>query len=345
MHDPLALVLPGGLLRRLGVGGEQVAERGVAVFADLLVEADERGALVAHLLDLLDRQAGLRGELLERGLAAEAHRQLALDAADLARALGDVDGQADRASGVLQAALDRLADPQRGVGREAKALAPVELLAGADQAEHALLDEVAERQALVLVAPRVGGDEAQVGVDEQFLGVQVAALDPLGEVDLLGRGEQGVAARVREKLVDGLRDERVGGADVDALDRAVEPLGRSDRSASSTTAPSASRLERLGVVGFVCGLSDMGVLLIRCLESELYATIVALSTILLGAFREARSTLGTASPACADHDKLPAPYSSRNPPSAPKRSDRCAWHRVSAGMRPRGELRRAKLGA
>ncbi len=136
-----------------------------------------------------------------------------------------MDGQANRAAGVLQATLDRLADPQRRVGREAEALAPVELLAGADQAEHALLDEVAEGQALVLVAPRVGRDETQVGVDEQFLGMQVAALDPLGEVDLFGGGEQGVAARVRQQLVDCLGDERVGGAHVEALDRAVEPLG------------------------------------------------------------------------------------------------------------------------
>ncbi len=42
VHDALALVVPGGLLGRLGVRGQQVAERGVAVLADLLVEADER---------------------------------------------------------------------------------------------------------------------------------------------------------------------------------------------------------------------------------------------------------------------------------------------------------------
>src|SRR6185312_16359099 len=49
VDDALALVVPGGLLRSLGVRREQIAERGVAVFADLLVEADERRALVAHL--------------------------------------------------------------------------------------------------------------------------------------------------------------------------------------------------------------------------------------------------------------------------------------------------------
>src|SRR6185437_6458325 len=148
--DPLTLVVPGRLLGRLGVGGEQVAERGVAVFADLLVERYEGGALVAHLLDLLDRQPGLLGQLLDRGLAPEPDRQLALDPADLARALCDMHGQADRAARVLEAALDRLADPQGGVRGEAEALAPVELLARANQAEHALLDEVAQRQALVL---------------------------------------------------------------------------------------------------------------------------------------------------------------------------------------------------
>ena len=176
------------------------------------------------------------------------------------RELGDVHGQADRAPGVLQAALDRLANPQCGVGREAKALAPVELLARADQAEQTLLDEVGERQALVLIAPRVGGDEAQIGVDEQFLGVQVAALDALCQVDLLGGGEQWVAARVREQLIDGLGDEALG-------------AGLSSRSGFA-------RGESIGVMAVMRG-SDMAVLLIRCLESGLYSSIVALSMIFL----------------------------------------------------------------
>ncbi len=208
------------------VGGQQVAKRGVAVLADLLIEADQGGALVAHLLDLLDLEAGLPRQLLDRGLAPEAHRQLALDTPDLARALGDVHGQANRAPGVLQAALDRLTNPQGGVGGEAKALAPVELLARPDQAEQALLDEVGERQALVLVAPRVGGDQAQVGVDEQFLGVQVTALDALREVDLLGGREQRVAARMREQLIDRLGDEGLRCTQHDPLGSGVvESLG------------------------------------------------------------------------------------------------------------------------
>jgi hypothetical protein len=56
--------------------------------------------------------------------------------------------------------------------------------------------------------------------------VQVAALDPLGQVDLLGRGEQRVAARMRQQLVDCLGDECVGRAQVETLDRAVQPTRR-----------------------------------------------------------------------------------------------------------------------
>ena len=125
--------------------------------------------------------------------------ELSLDASDLPRALRHVDREADRAAGVLQPALDRLPDPQRRVRGEPEALAPVELLDRADQAQHALLDEVAEGQALALVAPRVGDDQAEVRVDHAVLGGQVAALDPLGQLDLLLRREQRVPARLAQE--------------------------------------------------------------------------------------------------------------------------------------------------
>ena len=78
------------------VGG---GAQGLDGLADLgsLIEADQGGALVAHLLDLLDLQARLLGQLLDCGLASEPHRQLALDTSDLARTLCHMDGQADRA--------------------------------------------------------------------------------------------------------------------------------------------------------------------------------------------------------------------------------------------------------
>ena len=110
-----------------------------------------------------------------------------------------VDREPDRARLGVHPALDRLADPPGRVGREAVALAPVELLDGADQAEDALLDQVEQRELGALVLLRDRDDQAQVRVDHPLLGLEVAALDPLGEVDLLGRREQPVAADLVEE--------------------------------------------------------------------------------------------------------------------------------------------------
>jgi hypothetical protein len=122
-------------------------------------------------------------------------------------------GEADGAAGVLQAALDRLTDPERAVRREPEALAPVELLDRADEPQHALLHEVTEGQALPLVLPRDGHDESQVRVDHPLLGHQVTALDPLGQLDLLRGSEQRPATRLGEQLVqrvDGGVDRALG---------------------------------------------------------------------------------------------------------------------------------------
>src|SRR5205823_7491879 len=117
-------------------------------------------------------------------IAPEAGGQLALRARDLALALADVDRQADGPPAVGEPALDRLPDPERRVGRELVAAAPVELLAGADQPEDPLLDQVEQRQLVALVLLRDRDDEPEVGVDHLLLGLQVAALDALGELDL-----------------------------------------------------------------------------------------------------------------------------------------------------------------
>src|SRR3954468_13707182 len=123
---------------------------------------------------------------------AQTGRELALDAPDLAGALRDVDGEADRPARVLEAALDGLADPEGRVRREAEALAPVELLDRADEAQHPLLDQVAEGEALALIPARVRDDQAEVRVDHPLLGGEVTALDALGELDLLDGLEQRV---------------------------------------------------------------------------------------------------------------------------------------------------------
>src|SRR3954452_21422865 len=194
------------LLRRLVVGGAKVAERGgVGVVAQLHVEAGRRVVDRPDLLHLEDIHVGDRCYLVQLGLTLELHRQLVADAPDLARLRGHVGRQADGAGGVVEAALDRLTGPQGGVRREAEPLAPVELLRCADEPEHALLNEVVQGQPMALVPPGDGDDEAQVGIDEPVLGKEVAALDALGELDLLCGLQQLVLVRPLKELL-----ERVG---------------------------------------------------------------------------------------------------------------------------------------
>src|SRR3954468_17651845 len=105
------------------------------------------------------------------------------------------------AARIGKAAADRLADPERAVGRELEALAPVELLDRANQAEHALLDQVTERETLALVLAGHRDHEPQVRIDHAVLGLEVALLDALRQLDLLLGCEEGVLSiLVEEKL-------------------------------------------------------------------------------------------------------------------------------------------------
>ena len=191
--------------RRVGAL-EQVAERGVALLADRAVEARDRARRLAHLLHLRERELGGLGDLLVARLAAVLGLELALDAGDLALALADVHRDPDRARLVREPALDRLAHPEGRVGGELVALAPVELLGRADEAEDALLDQVEQRELLALVLLRDRDDEAQVRVDHALLGLEVALLDALGQLHLLVGGEQRIAADLVEEEL-----QRVGG--------------------------------------------------------------------------------------------------------------------------------------
>ena len=192
---------------RRPVGRQQLAQRRRVLVADGALQARHDARDVAQLRDLLGREAGRVGDLVVGRVVPHLRRQLPLHARDHPLALGDVGGQADGAPAVGQAALDGLADPQGRVGGEAEALAPVELLGGADEAQDALLDEVEEAQlARVAVLAGDGDDEAQVRVDEVVLGREVAALDALGQLDLLRRRQQPVAAGLVEEEL-----QRVGG--------------------------------------------------------------------------------------------------------------------------------------
>src|SRR5487761_148237 len=64
---------------------------------------------------------------------------------------------------------DSLANPPRTVSRELVATAPLELVDTPHQADVALLDQVEELQAAVVILLRDGNDEAEVRFDQFFL--------------------------------------------------------------------------------------------------------------------------------------------------------------------------------
>ena len=111
--------------------GMRSTERGVAVVADGAVERHRRGQPVQPGVLDVELFAVARG-LAQRG--AQAGRTVAR--------------QADEAGLLVEGPADGLADPERGVGGELEAAAPVELVDGVLEAEVALLDEVAEVHAL-----------------------------------------------------------------------------------------------------------------------------------------------------------------------------------------------------
>src|SRR6266542_61680 len=130
---------------------KEVSEPSFAVAPERLVEARDRPRRLPHLVDLLQRQLCLLGDLLFGRLPAELRRHLLLT-------LTDVDRNTDRARLVRDATLNGLADPPGGVGRELEASAPVELLDRADLlvVQLVLLDElvqVGEVDAPLILAP------------------------------------------------------------------------------------------------------------------------------------------------------------------------------------------------
>src|SRR3954469_6208663 len=168
----------------------EVAELGVLLLADRLLQRNRQLRHALDVLHLAHRALELRGDLLRHRLATELLHELALNVHDLVQLLDHVHRDADRARLVRDRARHRLADPPRRVRRELVAAPVVELLDGPDQAERPLLDEVEEREAAPEVALRDRDHEAQVRLDHVLLGRHVAALDALREADLLQGREQ-----------------------------------------------------------------------------------------------------------------------------------------------------------
>src|SRR5690606_29156330 len=153
-------------------------------------------------LHLLVRQVELLGDLLDRGLAPQLLQQGGRPLPDAVQRSCAVERHAHDAALLGQRLQDGLPDPPDGVRDELDALRLVELVGGPDQAEVALVDQVAERHALVLVLLGDGYDEAEVGADELIERFFVALADPLGQLDLVLALEQRIRADLLEVLIE-----------------------------------------------------------------------------------------------------------------------------------------------
>ena len=221
-----------GLVQDLFLGrggvlvGEEAGEVGVVVLiGDALVERGRGHGDAAQEADAVFRLVQREGELGVGGLSLELLAQATLGAVQLVDQFAGVDRDADQVGAVGQGAGDRLADPPGRVGGELVAPAVVEFLDGAEEADVALLDEVEQVQALLLVLLRDRDDEAQVGDVHRALGVVAVPLD-LGQATLGAAHQAGVG---REQFLG------VGGQFVDVRvrvqgeDRAPVEARRHDR--------------------------------------------------------------------------------------------------------------------
>ena len=186
--------------------GQQVAELGVAGVTHRRLQGYRRQGDAPHIGDLALGPIQRARQLGARRHRPERHRKPSLDRLQLAHPIAHVDGEPDRAALLRHRAPDRLADPQRRVGREAQAAPVVELLHRTHQADRALLDQVEQGHAGVLALEALGqvDDEAQVGLDHAVLGGHVAALDPPGELELFGVRQQAGSGDALEEQAEAI---------------------------------------------------------------------------------------------------------------------------------------------
>jgi hypothetical protein len=178
-----------------------VAELGVALVAHGRLQGHRRHGDPAHVGDFALGPLQRVGQLDRGGGGAERHGEAALDGLQLAHAIAHVYGQPHGAALLRHRAADGLADPQRRVGGEPEAPAVVELLHGTDEPDRAFLDQVEQRHARVLALEALGevDDEPQIGFDHAVFGVEIAALDAAGELELFSWGQEARAGDALEK--------------------------------------------------------------------------------------------------------------------------------------------------
>ena len=193
-----------GVVERVGraLVLQQLTQLAILVGAHRRVQRDRHAVEPAEILDHLEGQREDLRELLVARRGAGLRLDLALGLLDLLDVGRDIDRQAHQPRLLVDRAAQRLLDPQRRVGRELEALAVVELLGRAHEADGPLLDEVEEGEALALVALGDRDHQPQIGAHHALLGDQVAALDALGQLDLVLPREQGRASDVLEEAAE-----------------------------------------------------------------------------------------------------------------------------------------------
>ncbi len=219
MDDSAALDLLELVLGALGCGSgsRSPSSVGSPSVPNGLVQRDRRPGESVGLVDARDGDARGPRQLLARRVASELGLEPSRRELDLSPPLEDVHRHPDRARVVGDRPLDRLPDPPGRVRRELVAAPPVELLDGAVESDRPLLDQVEERQSEPAVALGDRDDETEVALDHAVLGLEVAALDPLGEEHLLGGGEQPVGGDLREQELEAVLRRPSDSASVDLL--------------------------------------------------------------------------------------------------------------------------------
>src|SRR6185437_8032492 len=140
-------------------------------------------------------QAGV-GQLNPRWFASELVSERVGPALHAIQLSSAAHGNAHRAAVVGDRLYDRLPDPPDRVRDELDAVRVVELLSGANEAEVAFVDQIGQRNAVVLVALGDRHDEAQIGADESVERLRVAGANAAGELGFLVSREQRVGANL-----------------------------------------------------------------------------------------------------------------------------------------------------
>src|SRR5439155_7056933 len=135
-------------------------------------------------------------------LATELLQQTARSFADAMKSAGAVQGDTDDSRLLGQRLKDGLANPPNRVRNELDPLRLVELVRSANEAEVALVDQIGERDALILIFFRDRDDESEIGSYQGIEGFLVILSDKLRELDFFLTTDEGKDADVPEVLIE-----------------------------------------------------------------------------------------------------------------------------------------------